>query len=108
MGVNYKALELKLRRIVEKRIDEGWNVSTGEFVGEGQCCLIGSMAVDIPGYLEGYSNTSGWDYAKKTLGVNPYILMHGFESTGTHADDPLYAVGANLRRIYCDDNGQVE
>jgi len=110
MAVNYKALELKLRRIVEKRLREGWRVipeeGSGELVNEEtkSCCLVGAAGIEI-----------GNTYSRTAIGmalgdeVDVFGLEDGFEGwSGTPDEDPFRVIGANIRRIYCDDNGQVE
>lgn len=109
--MDYKALELKLRRIVEKRLEEGWLVSTMDATGyvafarDGMCCAIGAAALeahDIP----------GWNEAESVLGLNfdqIKSIERGFEDRHeSELNEELFDLGTRIRSIYVDDNGKVE
>jgi hypothetical protein len=113
-GVNldYAKLEMKLRRIVEKRLREGWLVLPttdviGTAYGESKCCILGSTLV---------GERNGINYhakSRRRLGVSERVVFaveHGFMGwTFEFREFPeAVAIGARIRRIYCDDNGAVE
>jgi hypothetical protein len=119
-AMNYKALETKLRRIVEKRLEEGWYLAPGRFYTEtGGCCVVGVVATDTVSF-------SGWDgvissndpsfFFEKEFAIDRCSgivasLMAGFDgvpSSLSVRDKAAYAVGEHIRRIYCDGNGVVE
>lgn len=111
--MNYEALELKLRHVIEKRLSEGWLVSTVKksgrisFAHNGKCCALGAAALDGEGLPD-------WDKAIEVLGLNSDFnsaksIEQGFEGKEREfAVRRLYDIGARIRRIYVDDNGQVE
>jgi len=116
MGVNYKALELKLRRIVEKRLGEGYNVAPGQSwsfsTGSGKCCALGAADPDRKNDI---SSRRDVEHYARILGIGfdeALALSDGFEnqfiSDRERAVPEMRDIGNRIRRIYCDDNGQVE
>lgn len=115
--MDYKRLELKLRRIVEKRLVEGWYLAPGTYyTTTGACCAVGTVAAEMARFDEDGYFSAGMDAAhaferefnmKSGLGslISGFDGAFSFEAT---TDKKLYAIGARIRRIYCDDNGQVE
>jgi len=117
MGVNYKALELKLRTAMESAIEKGWAPMPVVTVGHrGTCCAIGSLLVDDV-YFDDNMIVGDDDYedqVSKKLRVPVHVVSSvwkGFDNRDDRfmgCDKKAFAIGANIRRIYCDDNGQVE
>jgi hypothetical protein len=114
--MDYDKLEMKLRKIVEKRLREGWYMFPDNYyTQDGSCCAVGVVVADRVEYDESGVLTAGcdatWAFAKEFGGVAIGSLIAGFDnrfSRESTADAKLYDIGANIRRIYCDDNGQVE
>ena len=106
--MNYDGLELELRQIVERRLEEGWEVTPGLTcsMNHGCCCLIGAIGIEEHGgadypdkirmaasrFLDahGVPNVNGWGNA----------LEAGFEAREDFYG-PLYDIGARIRRDYC-------
>lgn len=107
--MDYKALELKLRRIVEKRLREGWSVQPGDAIDVyGCCCVLGAVVADL-------NSTVRYDLkAADRLGIGhteAVAIESGFMSWKLWQAEEypeLSAIGARIRRIYVDDNGVVE
>lgn len=109
--MNYVKLELKLRRIVEKRIDNGYQLTTKlQGVAVGACfCAVGSVVVGIGD--EVFTEDALPVFERMGIGYTEMMsISRGFED-GVSLHD-LYpdarAIGARICRIYCDDNGVVE
>jgi len=114
--MDYAALELKLRKIVEKRLEEGWYMFPDNYyTQEGSCCVVGAVVADRVKYDEDGILTAGceatWGFTKEFGAVVIGSLIAGFDNRFNRddtADPKLYDIGAKIRRIYVDNNGEVE
>lgn len=103
----YRQVELKLRQIVESRIDEGWLLTPGRgFVDmdTAACCALGSV---VANEWETLPNSTV-RIASQRLGISPdeaWSISNGFEDEESHQfgvgkDKKFIAVGARIRRDY--------
>jgi hypothetical protein len=107
--MDYDKLELKLRKIVEKRLSEGWNVrpvgyGNGRII-ENSCCAFGAVWIE-------YGKEHATDMADH-LGLKDWMdilsIEAGFENEPWRSrSQELFEIGARIRERYVDDNGQVE
>lgn len=110
--MNYKSLELKLRKQIEKRLSEGYTLVPGlSCIVNDQCfCAVGSLTVEAGGrqYLD--EAIDAWACDANIV----ESISDGFEGATTEfltfepRDDRAFEIGRRLRRIYCDDNGETE
>lgn len=118
--MNYRGIELKLRQIVERRLEEGWNVRpraggwiSGRFDNMGAaCCAIGAVAIEAGGTEEEIDRSPRRliEFVGPMLGVDYYQLdaiSDGFEgwahpSNHERGYQALARIGARIRRDYCE------
>lgn len=109
--MNYRGLELKLCEIVEKRLEEGWELWSGGGKGmlstDGHCCLMGAVA-----HEKGVAPNSDSSFtpgenirgaAASLLGIERREAWHieaGFEKWEDEPRDAFYRIGARIRRRY--------
>lgn len=107
--MNYRGLELKLRKIVEKRLKEGWELWSGGGRGmldDGCCCLMGAVAYENgvePGSWPLLLSDDVRSGAMNELKVNrseAWSLESGFENWQDEHDNEFYRIGARIRRDY--------
>jgi hypothetical protein len=115
VNVDYAKLELKLRRNIERRLEEGWNVqpwsqfnekSMGcRFFADGNnCCAIMASDPEL-----GHSDSSDYvERAADALGITfeeAKSIEHGFENYADaqyFGDNELVDIGARICRHYCE------
>lgn len=106
--IDYRRLELKLRRIVEKRLREGWTVQSGlfRFVDEflGACCIIGAIEANEYTHEMGLHGRASH---RLRVGFDTVLnLEDGFEQRKTPdfyiSDSRARAIGERIRRDYCE------
>lgn len=114
MSVDYRELELKLRKLAEKRLEEGWGLRPGAYVrSTGECCVVGAIFADLviydgPGVVRYECEPLG--AARSFVGVASdgaiASLISGFDNGGIPhrltADRKLFAIAARIRRDYCE------
>lgn len=115
MSINYKALEKKLRAIVEKRLEEGWFVDRGFTCLNSRLCLIGAIGVekgaeDVQDPYDLRDAALPWLKSKGVdiRGRYDNDLELGFEGYAHHSsvsDVKLADIGARIRRDYCEWQG---
>lgn len=115
--MDYGKLEMKLRKAMESAIENGWAPMPVFALGKrGTCCAVGSLLVD-KAYMHDGCIVGGENYetvAAKRLGVSMGVVQSIWKAFDNPDDKYLscdkkaFAIGANIRRIYYDDNGQVE
>lgn len=118
MKTDYRALELKLRRIVERRLNGGFMVAPGITVPgasplptQSQCCLLGAVGIEAGADPRGDAwQAKGLASAYLRIGIDDQIYLEaGFEQWEMGSGNRrLYNIGARIRAIYVDDNGVVE
>jgi hypothetical protein len=104
-----KALEKELRRIVEKRLEEGWCVlptadATGSYYGEAKCCLMGAVIVGTEQQCSvGYRQKAGQklDVADRVLEAIEVGFMD-YDSMFEQYSADLIDIGVRIRRDYCE------
>ena len=119
--MNYRGLELKLRKIVEKRLEEGWSVvptslsNLGGYIVDdlATCCLIGAVGIES-GEEKNFSCTEKAPALARTLGASVHAVLSvedGFENGRGNMklflgngkpSEKLRAIGARIRRDYCE------
>jgi len=107
--MNYKKLELKLREMVERRLEEGFffQPAHASIDRRGAMCLIGAIGLEraTPLDEEGFVNIFGVRGAAEDLIADDDIYMAlecGFEGFKSCSNTPAYAIGARIRRDYCE------
>lgn len=106
--MDYGKLELKLCKIVEKRLGEGWIVAAhipAVSSNWGVCCLLGAAAVED-------GKITDYDYHQRSariLGISEdeaVSVEAGFMGwtsyRGTEADPDLYDIGERIVRDYAE------
>lgn len=107
--MDYAKLELKLRKIVEKRLREGWLVTPGllDFIGVqgGTCCVVGAIGIEANVERAGIRR---WASDKLGFPIETLCTIeNGFEDREhwdhLRAEDmDARAIGARIRRDYCE------
>lgn len=99
--MNYRGLELKLRKLVEKRLREGFSVVPGLVgfaTGDGECCAVG---VALP--RERWMGAGAYS---TVLGVDTNIALaisdgfEGYEFERSAKFKRARAIGRRIRRDY--------
>ena len=105
--MKYRGLELKLRKMVEKRLREGWDVRPGGIfvsMDETQCCAVGSI---VAGEVNPRT-VSIVDEVCSRLGLSEDDLLsisdgfEGFRWDWRNTNEELHAIGVRIRRHYCE------
>lgn len=101
MAINYKALELRLRKIVEKRLEEGWELDRGPWRGDGFCCAVGAAAIEGDPFKREFSSDL---VARRVLGLkgnDVYQISDGFEGQRhSQRKTQLERIGERIYRDY--------
>lgn len=115
--MDYGKLELKLRKIVEKRLRRGHTLARHSYFPNGidtvSCCALGAVIADRKWNFDGIGESDEMNLVIcQRLGISEKVrwsIARGFDGglTGVHEDHRAFGIGRRIYRDYCDTTDEV-